>query len=239
MAETPDTKSQLGSNLLRVRLSEIFKEQIDPFRTFVCDVTPSISETQSVNYETFDPIHGPGSILSFVNTPSRSFQVSNVKLLSRTKLEADKNLRYLNLLRSWTKPVFGRYATTNYDPKTGMSPPKDKDIPSHKNNQGVYSFQQQSATTRVDVLGAPPRVLEFSAYSTANDKKVGHINGIPVVITSLSFSYPDDVDYIPTTNFTPMPIMMTLEISLTEVHSPSEYANFSIAQYRNGSLLRF
>lgn len=238
MAELDSTQQQLGYNLLRVRLCEIYNKQIDPYRTFLCNVMPTISESQTVNYETFDPIHGPGSILSFVNTPSRTFQLGNVRLISRTSKEADSNIRYLNLLRSWTKPTFGQYAVTDYESGTGKV-----QASSESSKADPFSIAGRGPTTRVDVLGAPPKVLEFSAYSAYSKNpsldNSGHINSVPVVVTSLGIQYPDDVDYISSTTGTPMPIIMALDISLTEVHSPTEYSNFNIAQYRQGKLVRF
>lgn len=195
---------QFNPDLLRVSLKEYTKSA----RRFVCKVTPELSESQSVNYKTFDPVHAPGSILSYVNTPSRTFQLSSVKLLSRTKQEADYTLEKLYLLRSWTKPVFGK------------------------------------TTTADDILGAPPTVLLLSAYtnnsSTNEANKIKqNIKNVPVVITSLNITYPSDVDYIPSSEGTPTPIIMSIDISLTETHAPTEYAKFNIADYRDGKMVRF
>ena len=57
----------------------------------------------------------------------------------------------------------------------------------------------------------------------------------------MSIPYPSDVDYIPTDdeNPTPMPTIMTLDITLIETHSPTEYENFSLDDYRIGNLIGF
>ena len=90
--------------------------------------------------------------------------------------------------------------------------------------------------------GEPPAVLLLSAYSkgttqTGNNAYAQHINRVPVVITSLNIPYPSDVDYIPAagTNV-PMPTIMTIDIQLTETHSPFEYENFSLSAFKSGTL---
>lgn len=199
----------------KVKLREVNSPQIQ--LTF--DVTPDVTEAQTVNYKSFDPTHAPGSILSYIGTPSRTFSVSGIKLLSRTQKEADTTKETLNLLRSWTKPVFGSYEG--------------------KGEKGEVTARSNAYLANNEhILGAPPRVLLFSAYS-AGQTKFGLITTIPVVITSLNFAYPSDVDYIPATDGTPVPIMMSIDISLTETHAPSEYSKFSIAKYRDGTLLGF
>ncbi len=91
-----------------------------------------------------------------------------------------------------------------------------------------------------DLRGAPPQVLELSAYS--HDGHIGtraHINRVPCVITSLSIPYPSDVDYFPTVNGVPMPAIMMIDISLSETHSPKEYEEFSLTDFKQGRLRGF
>jgi hypothetical protein len=110
----------------------------------------------------------------------------------------------------------------------------------------------------IELLGAPPDVLYLYAYSTgANDaRNVNYgvnINRVPVVLTGLEISYPNDVDYLPTFSNTstglygvaydntsePFPIKMDVTISLAETHSPREYENFSLSLYKQGKLTGF
>lgn len=228
------TRAALSRNMLTVRLSEVFRGQVDPLRTFICHASPIVAESQSVNYETFDPVHAPGSILSFVNSPSRTFQLSDVKLISRTSAEASRNLAYINLLRSWTKPVFGQgFTSTSVDKET------NKTITTQQTTQPSTGEQPFLRSNR-DILGSPPKVLEFSAYSSYNQQKYGNINGVPVVITTLNITYPNDVDYIPSKdNNVPVPIIMSIDIGLTETHSPAEYSRFNINDYRSGKMVNF
>ena len=110
-------------------------------------------------------------------------------------------------------------------------------------------------------MGSPPRVLELSAYSLdsgsltgANginiNKDIGNIYRIPVVMSQYNIQYPSDVDYIPTAEVkagnvllvskgVPFPTIMNIDLNLTETHSPNEYNNFSLSDFRNGRLAGF
>lgn len=88
------------------------------------------------------------------------------------------------------------------------------------------------------MLGAPPPILFFSAYSNENSPKPTSKNykDIPTVITNLDGTFPNNIDYIQTLFNEPFPIRMDVTLSLTETHSPREYENFSLSQYKNGEL---
>lgn len=195
-----------GGSTFKVKL----REQGTVGRVVIFQASPEVAEARTVNYKQFDPVHAPGSIMSYINTASRTYSISAVKLVSRNSQEATDNLARLNLIRSWTMPVFG------------------------EGNPGVD-----------DILGAPPKILLFSAYSSDNNQ--GNIYKIPTVITSLNISYPTDVDYIPTlasskysiSGGTPFPVIMTIDLSLTETHSPSKYKKFNLNDFRQGKMTGF
>jgi hypothetical protein len=101
-------------------------------------------------------------------------------------------------------------------------------------------------------LGMPPVTLFFSAYHIKDDS-IFNFNKIPVVITSMSPSYPADVDYFPTYKFNnytlngtinvdtnsvgnPFPVIMSLSINLQEVRSPRNVEKFDLDAYKNGKL---
>lgn len=87
-------------------------------------------------------------------------------------------------------------------------------------------------------LGSPPELLHLSAYSSSQRK--GNLWRIHCVMTQLSIPYPSDVDYINTkTDNVPFPTIMTIDMMLTETHSPSEYSRFNIKDYREGNLYNF
>lgn len=166
-------------------------------------VVPDFIENRNVNYKSLDPVHMPGNIQTFQSSSSRTFNISNIKIVSRTIAEATSNLQLLNTMRGWTMPHFG------------------KDV----------SGGSETA------FGAPPEVLYLSAFSDANSR--GHIYKVPVIINQLSIPYPADVDYIATSTGEPFPTIMTVDMNLTETHSPTAYSNFDLAAYRKGDLTNF
>lgn len=180
----------------------------------VFDVTPEITESRNVNYKAMDPVHAPGQIMVFTNTQSRTFSMSGIKLVSRTPQEAEINLRKLQQLRSWCMPRFGMNSSTADD-------------------------------LGEELLGLPPPVLFLTAYSRSGTNpdsatlRLENINNVPVVITSLTIPYPTDVDYINTPAGVPVARIMTIDVQLTETHSPTEYDNFSLSQFRAGTLRNF
>lgn len=93
-------------------VENIFKVNLvskrDSSRKIVFHVSPTITESTLVNYQTLNPIHSPASIYVYGGTAARSFALSGVKLIARNKEEAQQTLTDLNLLRSWTKPYFGQ-----------------------------------------------------------------------------------------------------------------------------------
>lgn len=189
----------------------------------IFDAAPDITESGTVVYRTIDPLHSPGGIQVYTNTASRTFSLGGLKLFSRNQTEATYNYNRLQLLKGWRYPNFG------------ATPAQDE----------LYGQQQ---------LGQPPAVLEFSAYSapTATGTMAnGLIYRVPVVISSLSITYPTDCDYIPTVQIEndltvahiptgiPFPTIMSIEISLTEDHSPSQYSKFSLSDFKRGKMVGF
>lgn len=186
----------------------------------VFDSTPEISENGTVNYRNIDPVHAPGSILVFSSTAARTFQLTGIKLFSRNGEEATRNFDRVQKLRAWRYPVFGK---DSVDPIYG-SP----------------------------LLGSPPAVLILSAYGRKEGNSESGmanalINRVPVVITSLGIDYPADVDYLPTIKVDqpslshipsgiPVPAIWTISLTLSECHSPSQYQQFSITDFRKGIL---
>jgi hypothetical protein len=88
-----------------------------------------------------------------------------------------------------------------------------------------------------------PPILRLNGYGN-------QFSNIPVVITSLSIDYPDDVDYISTTvgesldQPASVPIIQKVSVSLLALHALSDlkrsgdqfFKNFNIQDYRNGTL---
>lgn len=233
----------------KVRLEEATNYPGDPFekngqtRFFrvIFDVTPDISETRTIEYKALNPIHMPGQIHVYGATNSRTFQLSNVRLVSRNVKEATKNMRILWALRGWTMPYFGKSGTLSPQNKKARN-----DLRSGRLNLRGEDAVAQRRILGQELLGKPPSVLFLSAYSnlttnvgdnsTLRRNSPVHIHQVPVVITSLGIPYPSDVDYIPTLEGQPMPRVMSIDIQLTETQAPKQLEEFDLKKYREGLL---
>jgi hypothetical protein len=226
----------------------------DNIERVVFDVSPTFNEQRAVDYATVAPVHMPGGIQVYKKTNSRTFNIG-ATFVSRNSEDATQNMEYLQRLRSWTLPYFGRGSNTGnleqqaYDLKqvNGLTDKTTQDSVTNTNSQPLDKILARMRTN-INLLGAPPDVLYLYAYSrpagVANPPRENshyNINRVPVVLTSLDINYPDEVDYIPT-NYTtrePMPARMQVTISLIETHSPSEYEEFSLADFKSGKLVNF
>lgn len=215
------------------------------------DASPTVSENRNVNYTSLEPLHAPGQIQVYKNTSSRNFQLSDVKLISRTLEEADRNMEKLWLLRAWCMPRFGNNSTTLNSLQRnrrrrragGLEIDVDKGL-SAADISGKYG---------TELLGAPPPILYLSAYSkqvgeTTKNSRTGttntwevtqHINRVPVVLQQLTIPYPNDTDYVTTSNGVPMPSIMNIDLALLETHSPNSYEGFSLNDFKQGILQGF
>lgn len=200
------------------------------------DATPAVSESRTVEYVSSSPVHMPGSVLMYKRTNGRTFSLT-AHFISRNASDAAKNMQRLQLLRSWTMPYFGQ-TTTNASPTEKQT-------------------QSRVAGSGYELRGAPPDVLYFYAYASStpdssSDLALTNLARIPVVLTSLDITYPDDVDYIPTsvsvlkpngsissTDAVPFPVKMDVGMTLMETHSPTEYQSFDLLKYKSGTLVGF
>lgn len=80
---------------------------MDDEYAFICDNTPSISEDMSAEYARVDIPQLPFAIQSYKGSSSRSWNISDIKLISRTFAEATMNNETLWRIRSWMKGEFG------------------------------------------------------------------------------------------------------------------------------------
>lgn len=234
-------------NPFKVRLvAQGAKTINDRRRGVTFEVAPDLSETRTVQYEFLDPVHAPGQIAVYKRSMSRRFQLTSVKLASRTPQEASINLAYLWTLRGWTMPFFGT-ATGKDGVRSGKSALAEASSATRRDSdyiRDIIAGITQGATQ--EYLGAPPQVLELSAYSRQGASggginQIGHLYRVPCVIESLNIVYPTDVDYIPTDEDepTPMPAVMTIDISLVETQSPKRLSNFSLKDYRQGIMGKY
>lgn len=202
----------------------------------IFEASPVLSESRSVEYAGVTPVHLPGSIQIYKRTNSRTFSLQG-KLISRNRQQATTNMKYLQLLRGWTMPYFGIRSAT------------DANTEDNGNFQGTdISSASVLANVSSSMLGAPPDVLYLYAYSgtigsrTDRTEAQGKVNikKLPVVVTSLNITYPEDVDYIPVYDTgEPFPVKMDVTIELSETHSPQGYEKFSLGMFKRGQLVQF
>lgn len=217
----------------------------------VFEVTPTFTESGSVEYTPVSPVHMPGSIQVYKHTNSRTFEIT-AHLITRNLDDAKRNMDYLQKLRSWRYPYFGETNTLS----TAQEESRRSRGRTYQDTQPLTASERDNNVRRrireegVQLRGAPPDVLYLYAYSTsANDSRPEtpsrvNINRVPVVMMNLSISYPEDVDYIPVysaqrpnAQAEPFPVKMDVSISLTETHSPREFERFDLTKYKQGKLI--
>lgn len=97
-------------------------------------------------------------------------------------------------------------------------------------------YGERTGVSYPDKLGAPPPVLRLTGLREL-------IGPVPVVITSLNWNWPRDVDYIATDiisdvdkNFIPFPTVLQVPINLVESFAVDQFNQFSLADYRVGRM---
>jgi len=103
-----------------------------PGGQIVFEASSPLNESRNANYEGFNIVHLPTSIIAYRNTDGRKWGIQG-KLVSRTPLEAQANAGYLDLARKWLLPDFGF---------TGATPPILK----------IYAFRHNNIHGRQCVL---------------------------------------------------------------------------------------
>ncbi len=192
-------------------------------------------------------------------------------MYSRTIAEASQNMKYVQTLRSWRYPYFGNSSTLSAEQQNNRlnssSQTQQSDTRLGQNMDRPLTPEERASMARdriasqgMELLGAPPDVLYLYGYSNmindGSDTYGGvrpngnvNLNRIPVVMSDLNITYPDDVDYLPTySDMTgnvvdsasePFPIKLTVSVTLLETHSPREYEKFDLRKYKQGILVNF
>lgn len=89
-------------------------------------------------------------------------------------------------------------------------------------------------STGGDTTPDSPPGLQLCGYGLED---VGNFRAIDCVMVGLNEDFPVDVDYITCSNKAEMPIIMTVSISLKEIHDPASLDKvFNFAQYKSGML---
>lgn len=214
-------QSKKGLNIMssdyRIKLRSITSRDL-----IVFEVTPNLTESRSVDYKSTNLLHTPGAIFTYGFTNSRTFSLSDIKLISRTPQEAFNNMKNLQIIRSWTMPYFGVNSST----------------------QAVLGREQLGAPPEILYLYAYAKEVD-PHKGTNSAKPLTNIQHVPVVLTQLSIAYPNNITYIPAYGEggvgtgEPFPTIMNIGIELSEIHSPREYSTFSLYDFKKGKLDSF
>ncbi len=80
------------------------------------------------------------------------------------------------------------------------------------------------------MLGSPPPILTLSAYGPSM------IGPVKCVLTNYNWNFDNALDYIPTLEGNPFPVILDISLSLVEAWSPIEYSGFNLMKYKMGDL---
>lgn len=94
--------AQVNGEVFKLKISSL----VNTSEVITLHVSPEITDTHQAQYEQLNMIHSPFSFQVYKYSTSRTFEIHG-HLVSRNSLEASKNMKYLTILRSWTKPYFG------------------------------------------------------------------------------------------------------------------------------------
>lgn len=100
-----------------------------------------------------------------------------------------------------------------------------------KSIQLMRSWTNPDTNYKYGIDSSTPHVLKFYGYGRT-------WQGIPVVLASLNVDYPSDVDYIPTSYGTNVPVIQSVTFNLTEARIPDDLLNgkFDLEKFKLGVL---
>lgn len=196
-------------NKFKIRLEGTISKDLVVFNTM-----PTISEQNSAIYGTLNPTHLIGNYHPYENSPSRKFDLGDIKLVSRNALEARRNLKKVLTLRAWTKSYFGDTGGPMGDQlKNWLGAPPE-----------VLLFSAYASETNRGHMVKIPVVVENFSMSYPND-----VDYIP----TLADSNDDQLGGVP------FPIITTVTVSLLEQHSAVEFEKFNLYSFKQGILPSF
>lgn len=199
------------------KLDNEFKIRLEGMSTgllVVFNTQPNFQTHYDANYQQTNITHLIGHFNTYESSPSSSYSLSDIKLVSRNPFEARQNLNKLLILRSWTKSYFG-------DTQSLSNEPDD-----------LKGW-----------LGSPPEVLKFSAYSNQKYGIFHNIPVVLSKVdvqypNDLDYIVTENVEDDRLSNV-PFPTIMTIGITLLEQHSAIEFEHFNLHQYRHGIMEGF
>jgi hypothetical protein len=211
-------------------------------------VTPEMSESKSVSYVDVSDVRLPASILIYMGSPSRNYNI-NAKFLSRSVDEADQTYAYLNLLRGWcdgrvsgldagTKTLTNKgktWATADQKETPAKTQPSKDQTQDNSKSQSLSNVPPTVTYSVGDNLfdSTTPEVLLLEGYG-------GQFKHIPTVIRSLNISFPADVTYTQTSTGVWMPVIHDVALQLQEAREvfagKGSIGTFNLGKFKAGTL---
>lgn len=101
------------------------------------------------------------------------------------------------------------------------------------NNNNIIHVVRSLVTSDYNNTGAPPVPVRLYAYGEH------HLYNVPCLVTGYNFTFAKDVNlYTYRDRGIVIPIVFELSVDLTEQHSIEELRKFSLADFRNGYLVK-
>ena len=171
-----------------------------------------------------------------------------VEFLVMPEIVENRNVQYEPVSPAQFPGAFQKYKGTDsvqwsvnamFVARTSKEAKKNFDYINLLRSWSLPFFGELTAQAYKDKLGAPPCVLKFKGFRS------GILDERPVVITSLSWNWPRDVDYIPMAaspdsdalSDLPFPTVISVAIQLVESWSTTEFNQFSLKEYRAGNMV--
>lgn len=196
------------------------------------DNTPDISESGSASYYEIGEIRGPGSVLMYMGSPSRTFSIS-AKLIARTSDEAYRVDRQIHMLKSWRMPesylggIASGTPTILYLQGYGKM---FKDIPVVLTDLSIEfssEYDYIAGYTSSNNSSLVQDVLSYEQKYNAQGQRVYDVSKPIHTYVKKEFN-------------SAVPIITSVSITLKEAHAVENVDgldSFDILQYRNGDLM--
>lgn len=237
LAESTDNISDAAGRRVRLRpkpaavaqiygpSSGVMGKILTKTRGVVWPFQPTISYAQQVDYTPIEMVHSIQEMYSYKATKAPTFTV-NGQWSVQSHEEGLYAMACIRFFQTVTKMYFGG------EPGSAVS----------------------------GLAGTPPPVLLFDAYGQ------NMFNCLPVIVTNFTLSLPAEVDYYPvnmqnmerydlysnpftkiqnikqpnltTTNVAWLPVLFTLDVSLTVQNTPKRLRSFNLDEFRSGKLIR-
>lgn len=129
---------------------------VGPNGKVVFDASPTLSEDGGANYDGYNIIHLPSTMVAYRNSNGRRFGI-NGQFISRNAAEAKRNIGFLDLLRAWRLPEFGGNGAT--PPILKLYAYNNKNINGRQVVLDSYSFSFDSATDYIYDVSQPMPII--------------------------------------------------------------------------------